>query len=51
MTTGAAISDKYENANISFMQRKLVSYLPEKGNILEIGSGSDGMPLFLSLKD
>jgi len=35
-----SISDKYENVNMSFMQKKLVSYLPENGNILEIGSGS-----------
>jgi len=43
----AAISDKYEKINMSFIQKKLISYLPEKGNILEIGMGSGRDAAFL----
>ena len=41
------VSDKYEKVNMSFIQRKLLCYLPEKGNILEIGSGSGRDAAFL----
>jgi len=41
------VSDKYEKVNMTFIQRKLLCYLPEKGNILEIGSGSGRDAAFL----
>jgi ubiquinone/menaquinone biosynthesis C-methylase UbiE len=41
------VSDKYEKVNMTFIQRKLLCYLPMKGNILEIGSGSGRDAAFL----